>query len=124
MCVTITPRAAAFMRRMVKFCDDPAGRGFRLVVSPGGCSGFASFFTIEAKPHPGDREFDAEGTPVYMPDSSCELLRGHVIDFADSATQTGLVFTGPAQSAGCGCGKGRATGLASVPVGNICRNPN
>jgi iron-sulfur cluster assembly accessory protein len=124
MCVTITPKAAAFMRRMVKFSGGPTGSGFRLVVSPGGCSGYASLFTIESKPQDGDREFDAEGTPLFMPEPSCELLRGHVIDFAETATQTGLIFAGPAQPAGCGCGKGKATGLASVPVGNICRQTN
>ncbi|OGS90277.1 MAG: hypothetical protein A2Z95_02595 [Gallionellales bacterium GWA2_60_18] len=121
MCVTITPRAANFMRRMVKFSGDPSGRGFRLEVSPGGCSGYASAFTIEAGPQAGDREFDAEGTPMYLPESSCEMLRGHVIDFADSAASTGLIFAGPAQQGACGCGNGKPAGFAAVPIANIGR---
>ena len=46
MDITITPAAQKFMRRMVRFGGDGA-TGFRLLVSPGGCSGLASEFTVE-----------------------------------------------------------------------------
>ena len=50
--VTVTPAAAKFIRRMVKFSDHPAG-GFRLSVTPGGCSGYSSEFTVQAAPLAG-----------------------------------------------------------------------
>ena len=37
--LTVTPAAEKFMRRIVRFSGLPAGGGFRLVVSAGGCSG-------------------------------------------------------------------------------------
>ena len=50
MCVTITPRAAKYMRRMVRFGEGSAAAGFRLTVKPGGCSGFDSSFTVAEVP--------------------------------------------------------------------------
>ena len=44
--MTVTPAAEKFMRRMVRFSSHPGG-GFRLTVSPGGCSGYNSAFTVE-----------------------------------------------------------------------------
>ncbi|MGZ9409354.1 MAG: iron-sulfur cluster assembly accessory protein, partial [Methylocystis sp.] len=34
---TLTPAAQKFIRRMIQFSANPGG-GFRLMVSPGGCS--------------------------------------------------------------------------------------
>jgi Fe-S cluster assembly iron-binding protein IscA len=42
---TLTPAALKFMRRMVRFSETPAG-GFRLTVTPGGCSGSIAEFTV------------------------------------------------------------------------------
>ncbi|MDU6731387.1 MAG: iron-sulfur cluster assembly accessory protein, partial [Bradyrhizobium sp.] len=38
---TLTPAAQKFMRMMLR-ADGTAGSGFRLAVSPGGCSGLAA----------------------------------------------------------------------------------
>ncbi len=46
---TITPAAQKFMRMMLRV-DGPAGSGFRLAVSPGGCSGLAA--TSRCLPRP------------------------------------------------------------------------
>jgi iron-sulfur cluster assembly protein len=99
--LTVTPAAAKFIRRMVRFSDHPAG-GFRLSVSPGGCSGYSSAFTVEAAPASGDAELLVGDVRVFLPAESRLVLDGVTVDFAESPTQSGLTFFNPA-AAPCGC---------------------
>jgi iron-sulfur cluster assembly accessory protein len=99
--VTVTPAAAKFIRRMVKFSDHPAG-GFRLSVTPGGCSGYSSEFTVQAAPAAGDAELVVGDVRVFLPAESRLVLDGVTVDFAESPTQSGLTFFNPA-AAPCGC---------------------
>ncbi|MBI5717783.1 MAG: iron-sulfur cluster assembly accessory protein [Burkholderiales bacterium] len=99
--IALTPAAEKFMRRMVRFSEHPAG-GFRLTVSPGGCSGYASEFSVEAVPRPGDAELGVNGLRLFLPAESRLLLDGVTVDFADSPTQSGLSFINP-NAAACGC---------------------
>jgi iron-sulfur cluster assembly protein len=99
--VIVTANAAKFMQRMVRFSDHPSG-GFRLTVSPGGCSGYASEFTVEAAPRAGDTELPVGGLRLFLPAESRLMLDGVTVDFADTPTQSGLTFFNPNQAA-CGC---------------------
>ena len=93
---TITPAAQKFMRMMLRV-DGGAGSGFRLAVSPGGCSGLAADISVIAKPQDGDAVVERDGVKLFLPAESRLLLDGVTIDFADTATQTGLVFHDPKQ---------------------------
>ena len=99
--VTVTPAAAKFIRRMVKFSDHPAG-GFRLSVTPGGCSGYSSEFSVQAAPLAGDAELVVGDVRVFLPAESRLVLDGVTVDFAESPTQSGLTFFNPA-SGPCAC---------------------
>lgn len=104
MNITITNAAEKFMRRMVRFGGAGEGAGFRLVVSAGGCSGYASEFSVEASPLPGDAAVVINGVQLFLPAESRLMLEGVTIDFADTPTQSGLTFTNP-NATGCGtCG--------------------
>ena len=93
---TLTPAAQKFMRMMLR-ADGTAGSGFRLAVSPGGCSGLAADISVLATPQPGDAVVERDGVKLFLPAESRLLLDGVTIDFADTATQTGLVFHEPKQ---------------------------
>jgi iron-sulfur cluster assembly protein len=93
---TITPAAQKFMRMMVRV-DGAVGSGFRLAVSPGGCSGLAADIKVLATPLAGDAVVEREGIRLFLPAESRLLLDGVTIDFADTPTQTGLVFHDPKQ---------------------------
>ncbi len=97
---TLTPSAQKFIRRMVQFSANPGG-GFRLLVSPGGCSGLSALFDVEAAPRAGDLEFIADGVKFYLPAESRLLLDGVTIDFSDSPTGGGLVFHDPKNTGSC-----------------------
>jgi iron-sulfur cluster assembly accessory protein len=91
---SITPKAVKFMRMMV-MADGGPQAGFRLAVSPGGCSGLAADISIKAEPETGDAVVARDGVKLFLPAESRILLEGVTIDFADTATMTGLVFHDP-----------------------------
>jgi len=97
---TLTPGAHKFIRRMIMFSPNPGG-GFRLLVTPGGCSGLSAQFEVEPAPLAGDQEFVCDGLKFYLPAESRLLLDGVTIDFAESATSGGLVFFDPKAAGGC-----------------------
>lgn len=99
---TITPAAAKFIGRMIRFGGQGDAAGFRLSVSAGGCSGMNSEFRVEAGPRAGDHVLMAGGVKLFLPAESRLLLDGVTIDFVDKPTQSGLTFFDP-KAAGCGC---------------------
>ena len=123
MNITITQKAAGFMRRMIRFNGSSAAAGFRLMVTPGGCSGLSSEFTVEAEPLEGDAVLESNGVKVFLPAESRILLEGVTVDFNDSPMSTGLVFENPnAQACGCSSAStGAPGGVATVSVASIQR---
>lgn len=97
---TLTPAAQKFIRRMIQFSANPGG-GFRLMVSPGGCSGLSALFDVEVAPRAGDQEFVVEGVKFFLPAESRLLLDGVTIDFANSSSSGGLVFHDPKNTGSC-----------------------
>lgn len=96
MNLTLTPAAAKFIARLVRFDGGP-GSGLRLKVSLGGCSGLAAEFNVEAAPAPGEKAVTVDGVTLFLAAESRLLLDGVTIDFADTPLQTGFVFHDPKQ---------------------------
>jgi iron-sulfur cluster assembly protein len=82
--------------------DGGPGAGFRLSVSPGGCSGLSADISILAEPAPGDAVVARDGVKLFLPAESRLLLQDVTIDFAETPTSTGLVFYDPKAPATCG----------------------
>ncbi|HUL13248.1 MAG TPA: iron-sulfur cluster assembly accessory protein [Methylococcaceae bacterium] len=120
MDLTITPSAEKFIQRMVRFGGAGENAGFRLSVSPGGCSGLASEFSVEAEPLAGDAVVVINGLKLFLPVESRLLLQGITMDFKDTPLQSGLVFQDP-KASGCGtCGTSApAMGEVAVPISAI-----
>ena len=110
MDLTITPSAEKFIRRMVRFGGAGDNAGFRLVVSPGGCSGLSSEFSVEAEPKDGDAVILQNDILLFLPVESRLLLQGVTIDFSETPMSSGFVFHNP-NSAGC------TTCSSSAPAG-------
>jgi len=123
MNITITDKAAKFITRMIRFNGGTANSGFRLVVTPGGCSGFNSSFSVETAPLQGDAVLDNNGVKVFLPAESRILLDGVTVDFADTAMSTGLSFINPnAQSCACSSASaGAPPQSATISIASIQR---
>jgi iron-sulfur cluster assembly accessory protein len=91
---TLTPAAEKFIRLMLR-ADGDSNSGFRLAVSPGGCSGLAADISVARAPSKGDAVVERNGVKLFLPAESRILLEGVTIDFADTPSQTGLVFHDP-----------------------------
>ncbi len=122
MDLTITPSAHKFVTRMIRFGGCGEDAGFRLSVTPGGCSGLASEFSIEKEPLPGDAAVVIDGLKLFLPAESRILLQGVTMDFKDTPMQSGLAFVDP-KATGCGtCGTsspGAIPGEVSVSIQSI-----
>lgn len=120
--LTITPNAEKFIRRMVRFGGAGENAGFRLTVSPGGCSGLSAEFSVEAEPKAGDEVVAHNGLKLFLPAESVKLLEGYTVDFSETPMSSGFVFSNP-NAAGCGtCSSSApagAPGTVSVSVSSI-----
>jgi len=94
MNIALTPAAEKFIRRMLRFGGSP-GCGFRLAVSPGGCSGLAADFSVENEPRAGEAAVEINGVRLFLPAESRLLLEGVTVDFAETMTESGFVFRDP-----------------------------
>ena len=54
------------------------------------------------------------GARLFLEPASCELLRGHEVDFAETRLDGGLRFSKPGQPHVCGCGAGEPGSKAKV----------
>lgn len=123
MCMTILPKAEAFMQRMIRMGGGKGG--FRLTVTPGGCSGLTAEFSVEAAPQPGERIVQLESVKMFVPEASLALLEGYNVDFSDTPMETGFKFTNPNGGA-CACGSsqaaaGKVPGMATISLASIGR---
>jgi iron-sulfur cluster assembly accessory protein len=123
MNVTMTPAAEKFIRRMVRFGGAGEDAGFRLIVTPGGCAGYNSEFSVESEPKAGDATMNINGVKLFLPAESRLMLEGVTIDFADTPTQSGLTFINPNAAAhSCGSSVGATPpAQATVSIASIQR---
>lgn len=94
MSFTLTAAAKRFIR-LTLLADGGPTAGFRLSVSPGGCSGLSADISVRPAPLAGDEVVDCDGLRLFVPAECRALLDGVTVDFADTAAQTGLVFHDP-----------------------------
>lgn len=118
MSITFSLKAEAFMRRMVRM-GGGNGAGFRLEVSPGGCSGLAARFDVESEPGPQDVVLQANGIRVFMSPESRQLLEGAIVDFVDTKTDSGFSIIAPNASKACASSATSLPTVATIEVGRI-----
>ena len=116
MTVTLTEKAAFKIHALLKTSTTTSSvnqKGIRVGVVNGGCSGYEYKLKIANQPKPDDTVFEQNNVRIYIDSKSMPLLDGVAIDFADSLTQSGFVFSNPKAKNTCGCGKSFTTGDCS-----------
>ncbi|HEY3862380.1 MAG TPA: iron-sulfur cluster assembly accessory protein [Verrucomicrobiae bacterium] len=100
----LTESAADEIRAKLAADSEGAGKGLRLYVEKGGCSGLQYGMVFDQK-RPDDLEASHFGVSVFVDPFSAEYLRGSVVSFSDALTGGGFKITNPKAAQSCGCGK-------------------
>lgn len=100
--VVITEKAEAQIRRI--FAEQGDGRGLRLGVVGGGCSGLSYKIDFDDK-RDHDNVIELGDVNVYIDPKSTIYLKGVVLDFKDGLDGKGFVFQNPNATNTCGCGE-------------------
>ena len=83
---------------------EEAGKGLRLGVKGGGCSGLSYSITFDNEKE-RDNIVDFEGFKVLLDPKSAVYLKGITLDYDDSLEGKGFIFVNPNASNTCGCGE-------------------
>jgi iron-sulfur cluster assembly accessory protein len=101
--VSLTEAAAGHIAEIIGQ-PNTEGKGLRIYVETGGCSGMS--YAMEIAPRKtGDEEFSAFGVKLFVEDRGLVYLAGSVIDYKDGLSGAGFRITNPNAKQTCGCGK-------------------
>ncbi|HVI82972.1 MAG TPA: iron-sulfur cluster assembly accessory protein [Chthoniobacterales bacterium] len=101
--VNVTQNAARQLRSLLDTQKQNAGKGLRVQITKGGCSGLHYEMTLDEK-KTGDVVVERDGVEFFIDRESAEYLRGATLDFRDGLTGTGFQVVNPNASRTCGCG--------------------
>ena len=102
--VRLTENAASQVKEMLAKDENAAGKGLRLFIESGGCSGLQYGMTLDEK-RAGDFTSEFHGVPVLVDNVSADYLRGCIVDFSEALTGGGFKISNPRAKSSCGCGK-------------------
>jgi iron-sulfur cluster assembly protein len=99
--VTISERAAVKIKELLT--EKAQGRGLRIRVVEGGCSGLEYKLDIDT-PQAEDQVFEKDGARVLLDSKSIHHLKGTELDYKSERMQSSFVFNNPNVKQTCGCG--------------------
>lgn len=102
--VTITEAAAAKIKDLLGEQGNE-GRGLRLGVMGGGCSGFQYKLDFEESAGDLDHVFEIAGVKVFIDMKSGLYLSGMTLDYHDGLMGAGFKIENPNARTTCGCGE-------------------
>jgi iron-sulfur cluster assembly protein len=106
--ITLTDKAANRLREIIKAKGE--NLALRVMVRPGGCSGFEYGMALERNPRPDDNVAEVDGIKVVVDPNSMKFLDGSTIDYVDALMGGGFAINNPNAVSTCGCGQSFRTG--------------
>ncbi len=97
---TVTDRAFA---RLSEIGASQEGKGLRVAVEGGGCSGFQYNITLDS-PMAEDTVLEGSGEKVVIDKVSLPFLANAVIDFKEEIIGARFTIDNPNAASSCGCG--------------------
>jgi iron-sulfur cluster assembly accessory protein len=101
--INVTDKAVRQLLALLEQQGDKAGKGLRVHVAKGGCSGMHYEMSLDRK-RDGDYVVQHDGVEFFIDNDSAEYLRGATLDFHDGLTGVGFQIVNPNASRTCGCG--------------------
>jgi iron-sulfur cluster assembly protein len=101
--MNVTQDAARQLRNLLEAQKHNAGKGLRVQITKGGCSGMHYEMSLDQK-KAGDEVVERDGVEFLLDSESAGFLRGATLDFRDGLTGAGFQITNPNASRTCGCG--------------------
>jgi iron-sulfur cluster assembly accessory protein len=101
--INITESAAQQLRRLLEKQPNAMGKGLRVQIVKGGCSGLHYEMALDEK-RAGDEVVQRDGVEFFIDNESADYLRGATLDFHEGLTSVGFQIVNPNASRTCGCG--------------------
>ncbi len=101
--INVTQNAAQQLRSLLEAQKQNAGKGLRVQITKGGCSGLNYEMTLDEKKS-DDEVVERDGVQFFIDNESAEYLRGATLDFRGGLTGAGFQIMNPNASRTCGCG--------------------
>jgi iron-sulfur cluster insertion protein len=101
--LNVTEAAASKMSEIIAQ-EQMAGKGVRIYVQGGGCSGFQYGFAFDEPKETDFRLPMNTGFDVLVDSFSMSYLRGATVDFVDTFEASGFKISNPNATGTCGCG--------------------
>jgi iron-sulfur cluster assembly accessory protein len=101
--IHVTDSAVAQLRSLLAASPAEVGKGLRVQVVKGGCSGMQYEMSLDCC-HPGDAVVQREEVEFLIDPVSAGLLRDATLDFAGGLTGAGFRIVNPNAARTCGCG--------------------
>jgi len=96
--VSLTPRAAAEVLKIMQTKNIPAGYGLRIGIRGGaGCGGAQLILGFDKKKET-DLAYELGGVPCYVEKKHTMYVIGKQVDFYEGDDARGFVFTDPAEA--------------------------
>jgi iron-sulfur cluster assembly protein len=103
--ITVTEKALAKARMLIKEENRPEDSFIRVGVAGGGCSGLTYMLEFDHVVNPNDKVFEDKGIKIVCDKKSFLYLVGTELDFTDGLNGKGFAFNNPNASRTCGCGE-------------------
>ena len=101
--INVTENAVRQLRSLLQGKPDAAGKGLRVQIAKGGCSGLQYEMALDEQ-KAGDAVVERDGVRILVDDESASYLHDATLDFHDGLTGVGFQIVNPNASRTCGCG--------------------
>jgi iron-sulfur cluster assembly protein len=101
--ITVTDNAVRQLRTLLESQAASEGKGLRVGIAKGGCSGLQYEMSLDAQ-KPGDAIVAKDGVEFFVDSESADYLRGSTLDYRENLTSAGFHIENPNAARTCGCG--------------------
>ena len=101
--IQVTPSAVQQLRTLLKDRPADSGKGLRVQIAKGGCSGLQYEMELDQK-RDNDAVVEQDGVQFLVDPESAAYLRDATLDYRDGLTGAGFQVVNPNASRTCGCG--------------------